>query len=185
MLEQTLSSLGAPGHLARRHICRSPADEEALAHEAEPEAAQALKREAVLAAIVEAEQIEPTDEQVLEALGPAAEREQDDPAEAVRAAATRTGAWPGFATTLASRQAVELLVDQAKPISVEQAQAREKLWTPEQRGSRQRLGAALDAGLLTARACRSRRQAGCYIRQEFRRRKERSEDHEPTRTDGR
>ena len=33
---------------------------------------------------------------------------------------------------VASRQAVELLVAEAKPISVEQAKAREKLWTPGQ-----------------------------------------------------
>jgi trigger factor len=32
---------------------------------------------------------------------------------------------------LAERKALELLVSEAKPISVEQAQAREKLWTPE------------------------------------------------------
>lgn len=31
---------------------------------------------------------------------------------------------------LATAQAIELLVREAKPISVEQAQARDKLWTP-------------------------------------------------------
>jgi hypothetical protein len=31
---------------------------------------------------------------------------------------------------VASRQAVELLVREAKPISVEQAKARDQLWTP-------------------------------------------------------
>ena len=50
-------------------------DEESLAHEAEPEAAAALKREAVLAAIVEADGIEPSDEHVREALEPSAERQ--------------------------------------------------------------------------------------------------------------
>ena len=49
-------------------------DEETLAHEAEPEAAKALRREAVLEAVVEAERIEPTDERLLEELEPAAER---------------------------------------------------------------------------------------------------------------
>ena len=32
---------------------------------------------------------------------------------------------------LAARQAVELIASEAKPIPIEQAQAREKLWTPE------------------------------------------------------
>jgi hypothetical protein len=31
---------------------------------------------------------------------------------------------------LATRRALELIVSEAKPISVEQAQARKKLWTP-------------------------------------------------------
>ena len=46
--------------------------EEELVTEAEPDAEQALKREAVLAAIVEAEGIEVTDEEVDEALREAA-----------------------------------------------------------------------------------------------------------------
>ena len=41
---------------------------------------------------------------------------------------------------MASGQAVELLVDAAKPISVEQAKAREKLWTPEREGAEQGSG---------------------------------------------
>jgi len=39
------------------------------------------------------------------------------------------------------RKAVDLMVEAAKPISVEQAQARDKLWTPgrEESGSSQQL----------------------------------------------
>jgi trigger factor len=36
--------------------------------------------------------------------------------------------------TVSERKALELLVSEAKPISVEQAQARDKLWTPEKEG---------------------------------------------------
>ena len=36
---------------------------------------------------------------------------------------------------VATRQALELLVSEAKPISVEQAQAREALWTPGKEGA--------------------------------------------------
>ena len=32
------------------------------------------------------------------------------------------------------RKAVDLMVESAKPISVEQAKARDKLWTPEKEG---------------------------------------------------
>ena len=120
-------------------------DEETLAHEAEPEAAEALRREAVLAAVVEAEQIEPTDEEVLEALEPAAERADDEPREAARAAALRTGGSSSSARTSRPRRRSSCSCARRSRSRVEQAKAREKLWTPgkEERPSRQ-LGPALD-----------------------------------------
>ena len=104
-------------------------DEETLAHEAEPEAAGALKREAVLAAIVEAENIEPTDEQIREALEPTAER-QGTTAEKLFEQLSSGGRLDRVRNEVATRQAIALLVAEAKPISVEQAKARKKLWTP-------------------------------------------------------
>jgi trigger factor len=113
-------------------------DEEELVHEAEPEAEQAIRREAVLTAIVAAEQIEPTDDEILEALRPSAERDgisPEDLLERVRKA-DKLGR---LREELASRQAIDLLVREAKPISIEdaqereaQARAREKIWTPGQ-----------------------------------------------------
>ena len=104
-------------------------DEEALAHDAEPDSASALRREAVLVAIVEAEKIEPTDDELVEALRPAAERDGADPAELLDQL-RKAGRLESLREDVASRQAVELLVREAQTISVEQAQAREKLWTP-------------------------------------------------------
>ena len=75
LLEDTFAMLARQGISKESYLRFSGRDEEALAHEAEPEAAAALKREAVLAAIVEAENIEPTDEQIREALEPTAERQ--------------------------------------------------------------------------------------------------------------
>ena len=75
LLEDTWTMLARQGISKESYLRFSGRDEETLAHEAEPEAAAALKREAVLAAIVEAEHIEPTDEQVREALEPTAERQ--------------------------------------------------------------------------------------------------------------
>ena len=57
MIEQTLSALARQGISKEAYLQIAGKDEETLAHEAEPEAASALRREAVLAAIVEAEQI--------------------------------------------------------------------------------------------------------------------------------
>ena len=129
LLEQTFSALARQGINKETYLQIAGKDEEALAHEAEPDAAAALRREAVLAAVVEAEQIEPRDEDLVEALRPAAERDGSDPAELVEQL-RKAGRLDQLREDVASRQAVELLVREAKPISVEQAKAREKLWTP-------------------------------------------------------
>ena len=129
LLEDTWSMLARQGITKESYLRFTGRDEETLAHEAEPEAAAALKREAVLAAIVEAEKIEPTDEQVLEALEPTAER-QGTAADKLFDRLRETGRLDRIRQEVASRQAVEKLVAEAQPITVEQAKAREKLWTP-------------------------------------------------------
>lgn len=129
LLEDTFSMLARQGISKESYLRFSGRDEETLAHEAEPEAAAALRREALLAAIVEAENIEPTDEQVREALEPSAER-QGTTVDKLLERLRETGRLDRMRQEVATRQAVELLVAEAKPISVEQAKARQKLWTP-------------------------------------------------------
>ena len=131
VVEQMMSTLARQGISKEAYLQITGKDEESLAHDAEPDAASALRREAVLAAIVEAEQIEPTDEELVEALRPAAERDGSDPEKLVEQL-RKAGRLETLREDVASRQAVELLVREAKPISVEQAKAREKLWTPGQ-----------------------------------------------------
>jgi trigger factor len=134
LLEQSMSALARQGISKEAYLRISGKDEETLAHESEPEAAAALRREAVLAAIVEAEKIEPSDDDVREALAPSAERAGSTPVELfdqLRAA----GRLEPVREEVANRQAVRLLVGEAKPISVEQAKARKKLWTPGKEGS--------------------------------------------------
>ena len=133
MMEQTLSALARQGISKEAYLKIAGKDDETLAHEAEPEAASALRREAVVAAIVEAEQITPTDEELVEALRPAAERDGSDPAELVEQL-RKAGRLESLREDVAGRQAVELLVREATPISVDQAKAREKLWTPGKDG---------------------------------------------------
>ena len=129
LLEDTFGALARQGISKEAYLRISDRDEETLAHEAEPEAAAALKREAVLAAIVEAENIEPTDDQVREALEPTAER-QGTKVEKLFERLRSTGRLDRLRHEVAIRQAIEMLVAEAKPISVEQAKARDKLWTP-------------------------------------------------------
>jgi trigger factor len=134
MLEQTFSALARQGIGKDTYLKIAGKDEEELAHEAEPEAAAALRREAVLAAVVAAEEIDPSDEDLLEALAPAAERDSSDPAELMERL-RKAGRLEELRQDVATSRAAELLVREATPITVEQAQAREKLWTPGKEAS--------------------------------------------------
>jgi trigger factor len=129
MLEQTFSALARQGIGKDTYLKIAGKDEEELAHEAEPDAAAALRREAVLAAVVAAEQIEPSDEELLEALTSAAERDGSDPADLMERL-RKAGRLEELRQDVATTQAAELLVREASPITVEQAKARQKLWTP-------------------------------------------------------
>ena len=98
MLEQTLGALARQGISKEAYLQIAGKDEETMAREAEPEAAKALRREAVLAAIVEAEHIEPTDEKLLEELEPSAERTGTSTQDLLERV-TKNGSSTGFART--------------------------------------------------------------------------------------
>jgi trigger factor len=129
VVHQTMNALTRQGISKEMYLQIAGKDEESLAHDAEPDAASALRREAVLAAIIAAEKIEPTDEDLVEALRPAAERDGSDPAELVTQL-REAGRLDALREDVAARQAVELLVRETTAITVDQAKAREKLWTP-------------------------------------------------------
>lgn len=101
--------------------------------EARPDAEQALKREAVLEAVAQAEGIEITEEDMLEALQipPGHEDhghpEPEDALKDIR----ESGREEVLKEDLGMRRALELIAEQASPIPLEQAQAREEIWTPE------------------------------------------------------
>lgn len=128
--ERTLHSLSHQGITRETYLQVTGRSEEEILREAAPEAEQALRREAVLAAVIEAEGISPTDEDVLEALQPIAEREGANP-DTLLEDIRRSGRLETLRRDLASRQAVDLLTAEAKPIPADRAAARERLWTPE------------------------------------------------------
>jgi trigger factor len=129
MLEETLQALARQGIEKDTYLRIVGKDEETLVHEAQPEAERALRREAVLEAIVQAESISPTDEELAAALEPAAASGKTT-VEKLLAQLRSSGRLERMRADLATRQALELIVREARAISVEQAQAREKLWTP-------------------------------------------------------
>ncbi len=130
MFERTVHSLSHRGITREAYLSILGRTEEEILTELAPEAEQALKREAVITAVVSAESISPTDEQTLEVLTPMAEREGVEPGKLLDDLRS-SGRLDGVREELAARQAVELIAAEAKPIPLEQAEAREKLWTPE------------------------------------------------------
>ena len=130
MWERMLHSLSHRGVSREAYLQISGRDEEQLLAELIPDAERALRREAVLTAVVAAEAIEPTEEDLLDAVGPSAEREEVEPSKLLDDLRA-SGRLEDLHEDLAARQAIELIAEAPTPISVEQAQAREKLWTPE------------------------------------------------------
>jgi trigger factor len=103
---------------------------EELIEESKPDAERELKREAVVTAIAEAEQIEVSEEEMVEALEHSAEHERTTP-EKLLERLRANGRDAMIRDDLRARKAIDLIAEQATPIPLEQAEAREQIWTPE------------------------------------------------------
>jgi trigger factor len=141
MWHRTARRLAAQGVDPQRYLELAGKTEEELAVESESDAELALKREAVLAAIVHAEGIEVSDDEVNEALRAAAPPDASEKQlkRALKRARSQ-GADDALREDIAMRKAVDLVVEHAKAIPLEQAAAREALWTPEKEESGARSG---------------------------------------------
>jgi trigger factor len=103
---------------------------EDVIEESKPEAEAELKREAVLAAIADAEEIEASEEEMVEALEHSAEHERTTP-EKLLERLRESGRDAMIRDDIRFRKAIDLVAEAAKPIPLEQAEAREQIWTPE------------------------------------------------------
>jgi len=103
---------------------------EQVIEESKPEAEAELKREAVLAAIADAEEIEVSEEEMIEALAHPAEHERTTP-EKLLERLRESGRDAMIREDIRFRKAIDLVAESAKPIPLEQAEAREQIWTPE------------------------------------------------------
>ena len=132
MWHRTARRLQAQGIDPGQYLAMTGKEEEELVTESEPEAETALKREAVLAAIVEAEGIGVSDEELEQALRASMPPEANDKQmkRALKRARSQ-GADEALREDIAMRKAVDLVVENATPVDAERAAAREKLWTPE------------------------------------------------------
>jgi trigger factor len=130
MWDRMLHSLSHRGISREAYLKITGREEDDLIAELSPEAAQSLRREAVIAAVVATERIVPSEEDLLEVVTPTAERDGIEPQKLLEEL-RESGRLEDVREDLAARQAVELIASEARPIPIEQAQAREKLWTPE------------------------------------------------------
>jgi trigger factor len=131
MWHRTARRLAAQGVNPEQYLAMTGKNEEEVVVESEPEAETALKREAVLAAVAEAEGIEVSDEEIEQALrGSAPPDATEKQLKRLMKRARSQGADEALREDIAMRKAVDLIVENAKPIEAERAAAREKLWTP-------------------------------------------------------
>jgi trigger factor len=131
LFDRMVHSLGHQGISRENYLRMAGKDEEEILAEARPDAEQALKREAVIAAVIDAEGIEPSDGDILDALQASAAREGTTP-EKLRDRLEKAGRLDELKEDLAQRQAVDFLAENARSLTPDQARARDKLWTPDQ-----------------------------------------------------
>jgi trigger factor len=142
--DQMIHALEHRGISKEAYLQISGKSEDEVLAEAKPDAERALRREAVLTAVVEAEGIEPSEEELLAAVKESAEREGVAPEKLLERLRERNRLEP-LRRDLAARRAVGLLAEQATAIPVEQAKARDKLWTPEKEAAEAGAGAGSEA----------------------------------------
>jgi trigger factor len=130
MWERTERMLSAQGISPETYLQASGRTRDQMVDEAREEAGRQLAREAVLEAVADAEGIEVSDDELLEVIERSAEREGTKPAKLL-ARLKESGRDVALRRELRLRKAVDVVAGSATPIDAGQADAREKIWTPE------------------------------------------------------
>ncbi len=137
MWHQTAHRLQHQGLDPQQYLQFVNKTEEELVTETEPDAERALRREAVLAAVIEAEGIEVDDDEILDTLrqSAAAEPGGKEPSEkALRRSlekARKRGQDEALREDIAMRKAVDAIVDAATAVAAPKEDAESEIWTPE------------------------------------------------------
>lgn len=128
--ERVERQLAARGMAPDAYLQMQGKTRDEVIEESRPDAEHELRREAVLAAIAEEEAIEASEEEMLEALAHPAEHERTTPEKLLKRL-RESGRDAMVREDIRFRKAIDLVAAHAKPIPKEQAEAREKIWTPE------------------------------------------------------
>jgi trigger factor len=130
ILQQTASQL-PEGVSFEQYVAANGRTLEQIVEELRPDAEMAVRRELVVEAIADAEGIEVTDEEMEEQVRTDAEATGRAPDRLLHEL-QHHGGWEALRQDMRIQKAVQKLVDSATAIPMAQAEAREKLWTPEQ-----------------------------------------------------
>jgi trigger factor len=116
--DSMLHQLSHQGIDRETYLRISGRSEEETVEQAKPDAEQALRREAVLAAVAEAESLEPTDEEMLEAVAEASPPGDKTSPEKLLERLRANGRLDSLKDDLSQRKALDLLAESAKPVPV-------------------------------------------------------------------
>jgi trigger factor len=114
MWDSMLHSLSHQGIDRATYLRLSGRSEEDTIEQAKPDAEQALRREAVLAAVAEAESLEPTEDEMLEAVAEAAPGDRMSPKKLLERLRSN-GRLDSLKDDLSQRKALDLIAESAKP----------------------------------------------------------------------
>jgi trigger factor len=116
--DSMLHQLSHQGIDRETYLRISGRSEEDTIEQAKPDAEQALKREAVLAAVAEAESLEPSEEEMLEAVAEASPPGDKTSPKKLLERLRSNGRLDSLKDDLAQRKALDLLAESAKPVPV-------------------------------------------------------------------
>jgi trigger factor len=122
LFDRMLHSLSHQGISKEAYLGIAQKTEEEILEEAKPDAEQALRREAVIHAVIAAEDIKPSDGDILDALQATAVRENTTP-EKLRARLEKNGRLSELEDDLAQGLAMDLLVENAVPVEAPAVEA--------------------------------------------------------------
>ncbi len=127
-LSQTLQQRGIP---LADYLRVTGMTSEELVEDMRTQAQDLVRKDLALEAVVAAEKIEVTDAMVEEWVREQAAESDEDVDEAVERLMADPATLTALRQDLAAQKALDVVTENAKPITAEQADAKQKLWTPE------------------------------------------------------
>lgn len=132
LVRSLLQNLAARGVAVEDYLRVTGQTGEELASSVRPRAEDSVKKDLALEAVVAAEGIEVTDEMIEEWVREQAAEGDEDADTAVERLLGDPATTTALRQDLAAQRALDVVVEHAKPITPDQAEAKGKLWTPGQ-----------------------------------------------------